>query len=149
MCVQYTRKCNLKEPSPSLLFYVILCCPLTSVLVCGQCTLPASGVALLSRPQCHPGPVGELMMEDNLIRIEKQIENLQVMHKMTEGEKELEELERELQHSFPCLPPSTRSTSPSTPKSTSKWKIYQPGAAKSQRCSRAWLSAYPLSEKRQ
>lgn len=41
------------------------------------------------------------MMEDDLIRIEKQIENLQVMHKVTEVEKELEELERELQQLLP------------------------------------------------
>ncbi|XP_064876140.1 espin-like protein [Oncorhynchus nerka] len=47
------------------------------------------------------GPFGELMMEDDLIRIEKQIENLQVMHKVTEVEKELEELERELQQLLP------------------------------------------------
>uniref|UniRef100_A0AAY5K9Y5 WH2 domain-containing protein n=1 Tax=Esox lucius TaxID=8010 RepID=A0AAY5K9Y5_ESOLU len=47
------------------------------------------------------GPFGELMTEDDLIRIEKQIENLQVMHKVTEVEKELEELERELQQLLP------------------------------------------------
>ncbi|XP_062315514.1 uncharacterized protein LOC134019038 [Osmerus eperlanus] len=41
------------------------------------------------------------MTEDDLIRIEKQIENLQVMHKVTEVEKELEELERELQQLLP------------------------------------------------
>ncbi|KAM4609861.1 espin-like protein [Polymixia lowei] len=47
------------------------------------------------------GPFGELMTEDDLIRIEKQIENLQVMHKVSEVEKELEELERELQQLLP------------------------------------------------
>ncbi|KAL1021314.1 hypothetical protein UPYG_G00011680 [Umbra pygmaea] len=47
------------------------------------------------------GPFGELMTEDDLTRIEKQIENLQVMHKVTEVEKELEELERELQQLLP------------------------------------------------
>uniref|UniRef100_A0A667XTC0 Espin n=1 Tax=Myripristis murdjan TaxID=586833 RepID=A0A667XTC0_9TELE len=47
------------------------------------------------------GPFGELMTEADLIRIEKQIENLQVMHKVSEVEKELEELERELHQLLP------------------------------------------------
>ncbi|TSL97290.1 Espin [Bagarius yarrelli] len=47
------------------------------------------------------GPFGELMTEDDLIRIERQIENLQVMHKVTEVEKELEQLERELHQLLP------------------------------------------------
>jgi len=41
------------------------------------------------------------MTEADLIRIEKQIENLQVMHKVSEVEKELEQLERELQQLLP------------------------------------------------
>ncbi|XP_028848986.1 espin-like protein [Denticeps clupeoides] len=41
------------------------------------------------------------MTEDDLIRIEKQIENLQVMHKVTEVERELEQLERELHQLLP------------------------------------------------
>lgn len=47
------------------------------------------------------GPFGELMTEDDLNRIEKQIENLQVMHKVSEVEKELEDLERELHQLLP------------------------------------------------
>ncbi|XP_076845161.1 espin isoform X2 [Brachyhypopomus gauderio] len=47
------------------------------------------------------GPFGELMTEDDLVRIERQIENLQVMHKVTEVEKELEQLEKELQQLLP------------------------------------------------
>lgn len=47
------------------------------------------------------GPFGELMTENDLNRIEKQIENLQVMHKVSEVEKELEELEQELQQLLP------------------------------------------------
>ncbi|KAM8862921.1 espin isoform 2-T2 [Spinachia spinachia] len=47
------------------------------------------------------GPFGELMTEDDLNLIEKQIENLQVMHKVSEVEKELEELERELHQLLP------------------------------------------------
>ncbi|XP_068996560.1 espin-like protein [Embiotoca jacksoni] len=47
------------------------------------------------------GPFGELMTEADLNRIEKQIENLQVMHKVSEVEKELEELERELRQLLP------------------------------------------------
>ncbi|KAI5101489.1 espin isoform X2 [Silurus meridionalis] len=47
------------------------------------------------------GPFGELMTEDDLIRIERQIENLQVMHKVTEVEKELEQLEKELHQLLP------------------------------------------------
>ncbi|KAG8002788.1 Espin, partial [Nibea albiflora] len=47
------------------------------------------------------GPFGELMTENDLNRIEKQIENLQVMHKVSEVEKELEELERELHQLLP------------------------------------------------
>uniref|UniRef100_A0A096MDG7 Espin like b n=1 Tax=Poecilia formosa TaxID=48698 RepID=A0A096MDG7_POEFO len=47
------------------------------------------------------GPFGELMTEADLNRIEKQIENLQVMHKMSEVEKDLEELERELHQLLP------------------------------------------------
>lgn len=41
------------------------------------------------------------MTEDDLIRIERQIENLQVMHKVTEVEKELEQLEKELRQLLP------------------------------------------------
>lgn len=41
------------------------------------------------------------MTEDDLNRIEKQIENLQVMHKVSEVEKELEELEKELHQLLP------------------------------------------------
>ncbi|XP_062419896.1 espin-like protein [Pungitius pungitius] len=41
------------------------------------------------------------MTEDDLNLIEKQIENLQVMHKVSEVEKELEELERELHQLLP------------------------------------------------
>ncbi|KAM9351176.1 espin-like protein [Symphorus nematophorus] len=41
------------------------------------------------------------MTEADLNRIEKQIENLQVMHKVSEVEKELEELERELHQLLP------------------------------------------------
>lgn len=41
------------------------------------------------------------MTEADLNRIERQIENLQVMHKMSEVEKELEELERELHQLLP------------------------------------------------
>ncbi|XP_058245697.1 espin-like protein [Hemibagrus wyckioides] len=41
------------------------------------------------------------MTEDDLIRIERQIENLQVMHKVTEVEKELEQLEKELHQLLP------------------------------------------------
>ncbi|XP_056241733.1 espin-like protein [Seriola aureovittata] len=41
------------------------------------------------------------MTEDDLNRIEKQIENLQVMHKVSEVEKELGDLERELQQLLP------------------------------------------------
>uniref|UniRef100_A0A673G7T5 Espin n=1 Tax=Sinocyclocheilus rhinocerous TaxID=307959 RepID=A0A673G7T5_9TELE len=47
------------------------------------------------------GPFGELMTEDDLVRIEKQIENLQVMHKVTEVEKDLEQLEQELKQLLP------------------------------------------------
>lgn len=41
------------------------------------------------------------MTEDDLNRIEKQIENLQVMHKVSEVEKELEQLEHELHQLLP------------------------------------------------
>ncbi|KAM3871706.1 espin-like protein [Diretmus argenteus] len=47
------------------------------------------------------GPFGELMTEADLIRIEKQIENLKVMHKVEEVEGELEQLERELHQLLP------------------------------------------------
>ncbi|MBN3306778.1 ESPN protein, partial [Amia calva] len=47
------------------------------------------------------GPFGELMTEDDLIRIERQIENLQVMHKVQKVEKELNQLEQELQQLLP------------------------------------------------
>uniref|UniRef100_A0A3Q3WM11 WH2 domain-containing protein n=1 Tax=Mola mola TaxID=94237 RepID=A0A3Q3WM11_MOLML len=47
------------------------------------------------------GPFGELMTENDLNRIEKQIENLQVMHKVSEVENELEELEQELHQLLP------------------------------------------------
>lgn len=41
------------------------------------------------------------MTEEDLTRIEKQIENLQVMHKVSEVEKELEQLEQELHQLLP------------------------------------------------
>ncbi|KAJ8359315.1 hypothetical protein SKAU_G00158400 [Synaphobranchus kaupii] len=47
------------------------------------------------------GPFGELMTEADLVRIERQIENLQVMHKVQAVEKELEQLERELTQLLP------------------------------------------------
>ncbi|RXM96338.1 Espin-like protein [Acipenser ruthenus] len=47
------------------------------------------------------GPFGELMTEADLIRIERQIENLQVMHKVQKVEKELNQLEQELQQLLP------------------------------------------------
>uniref|UniRef100_A0AAV2M0I0 WH2 domain-containing protein n=1 Tax=Knipowitschia caucasica TaxID=637954 RepID=A0AAV2M0I0_KNICA len=47
------------------------------------------------------GPFGELMTEADLNRIEKQIENLQLMNKVSEVEKELEALERELHQLLP------------------------------------------------
>ncbi|KAG2458989.1 ESPN protein, partial [Polypterus senegalus] len=47
------------------------------------------------------GPFGELMTEDDLLRIERQIENLQVMHKVQRVEKELDQLEQELQQLLP------------------------------------------------
>ncbi|XP_056397776.1 espin [Hyla sarda] len=47
------------------------------------------------------GPFGELMTEDDINRIEKQIENLQVMHKVQKVETELEQLEHELQQLLP------------------------------------------------
>ncbi|KAM9299131.1 espin [Gastrophryne carolinensis] len=47
------------------------------------------------------GPFGELMTEEDINRIEKQIENLQVMHKVQKVETELEQLEHELQQLLP------------------------------------------------
>uniref|UniRef100_A0ACB8EEN5 Uncharacterized protein n=1 Tax=Sphaerodactylus townsendi TaxID=933632 RepID=A0ACB8EEN5_9SAUR len=47
------------------------------------------------------GPFGELMTEEDILRIEKQIENLQVMHKVQKVETELEQLETELQQLLP------------------------------------------------
>ncbi|OCT70673.1 hypothetical protein XELAEV_18037596mg [Xenopus laevis] len=47
------------------------------------------------------GPFGELMTESDINRIEKQIENLQVMHKVQMVETELEQLEQELQQLLP------------------------------------------------
>ncbi|KAK7878640.1 hypothetical protein WMY93_030476 [Mugilogobius chulae] len=53
------------------------------------------------RPHAILGPFGELMTEADLNRIEKQIENLQLMNKVSEVEKELEALERELHQLLP------------------------------------------------
>ncbi|XP_070615516.1 espin-like protein [Erythrolamprus reginae] len=47
------------------------------------------------------GPFGELMTEDDILRIEKQIQNLQVVHKVQKVETELEQLEQELQQLLP------------------------------------------------
>ncbi|XP_026576686.1 LOW QUALITY PROTEIN: espin [Pseudonaja textilis] len=47
------------------------------------------------------GPFGELMTEDDLLRIEKQIQNLQVVHKVQKVETELEQLEQQLQQLLP------------------------------------------------
>ncbi|XP_020830672.1 espin-like protein [Phascolarctos cinereus] len=47
------------------------------------------------------GPFGELMTEEDINRIEQQIENLQVMHKAQKLEAQLEQLEMELQQLLP------------------------------------------------
>ncbi|XP_072210686.1 espin-like protein [Excalfactoria chinensis] len=47
------------------------------------------------------GPFGQLMTEEDILRIERQIENLQVMHKVQTVETELEQLEEELQQLLP------------------------------------------------
>ncbi|XP_039223134.1 espin isoform X2 [Crotalus tigris] len=47
------------------------------------------------------GPFGELMTEDDILCIEKQIQNLQVVHKVQKVETELEQLEQELQQLLP------------------------------------------------
>ncbi|XP_019397239.1 PREDICTED: espin [Crocodylus porosus] len=47
------------------------------------------------------GPFGQLMTEEDILRIERQIENLQVMHKVQKVESELEQLEHELQQLLP------------------------------------------------
>ncbi|KAJ7306518.1 hypothetical protein JRQ81_009875 [Phrynocephalus forsythii] len=47
------------------------------------------------------GPFGELMTQDDIEGLEKQIQNLQVMHKVQRVETELEQLERELQQLLP------------------------------------------------
>ncbi|XP_065277187.1 espin-like protein [Emys orbicularis] len=47
------------------------------------------------------GPFGQLMTEEDIIRIEKQIESLQVMHKVQKVETELEQLEHEMQQLLP------------------------------------------------
>ncbi|KAJ8257670.1 hypothetical protein GJAV_G00188420 [Gymnothorax javanicus] len=47
------------------------------------------------------GPFGELMTEADVIRIEKQMENLTVVQRAQEVEKEMEQLERDLQQLLP------------------------------------------------
>uniref|UniRef100_A0A8C6XV90 Espin like n=1 Tax=Naja naja TaxID=35670 RepID=A0A8C6XV90_NAJNA len=62
------------------------------------------------------GPFGELMTEDDILRIEKQIQNLQVVHKVQKVETQLEGLQHELQQLLPVSAALAKEHFPVNPK---------------------------------
>ncbi|XP_068772263.1 espin isoform X2 [Struthio camelus] len=69
--------------------------------------LEPGSVSAAARWRCPParggvlGPFGQLMTEEDILRIERQIENLQVMHEVQRVQPALEQLEEELQQLLP------------------------------------------------
>ncbi|XP_030876244.1 espin, partial [Leptonychotes weddellii] len=66
-----------------------------------SCCYPREGWRYSSAHNAILGPFGELMTEADILRIEQQIENLQVLHKAQKLEARLEQLELELEQLLP------------------------------------------------
>ncbi|XP_060057327.1 espin isoform X2 [Erinaceus europaeus] len=66
-----------------------------------SCCYPREGWRYSQEHNAILGPFGELMTEADILRIEQQIDNLQVLHKAQQLEARLEELELELEQLLP------------------------------------------------
>ncbi|XP_076421839.1 espin isoform X3 [Peromyscus maniculatus bairdii] len=66
-----------------------------------SCCYPPEGWRYSREHNAILGPFGELMTEADILRIEQQIENLQVLHKAKKLEARLEQLELELEQLLP------------------------------------------------
>uniref|UniRef100_A0A8C5XWB5 Espin n=1 Tax=Microcebus murinus TaxID=30608 RepID=A0A8C5XWB5_MICMU len=66
-----------------------------------SCCYPRDGWRYSREHDAILGPFGELMTESDILRIEQQIENLQVLHKAQKLEARLEQLELELEQLLP------------------------------------------------
>ncbi|XP_023555271.1 espin isoform X2 [Octodon degus] len=66
-----------------------------------RCCYPPEGWRYVRERDAILGPFGELMTETDILRIEQQIENLQVLHKAQKLEARLEQLELELEQLLP------------------------------------------------
>ncbi|GAB1289293.1 Espin [Apodemus speciosus] len=66
-----------------------------------SCCYPPEGWRYSQEHNAILGPFGELMTEADILRIEQQIENLQVLHKAKKLEARLEQLELELEQLLP------------------------------------------------
>ncbi|XP_073937585.1 espin isoform X4 [Castor canadensis] len=66
-----------------------------------SCCYPREGWRYSHEYNAILGPFGELMTEADILRIEQQIENLQVLHKAQKQEARLEQLELELEQLLP------------------------------------------------
>ncbi|XP_037684570.1 espin isoform X2 [Choloepus didactylus] len=67
----------------------------------GACCYPPEGWRYSHAHNAILGPFGELMTEADILRIEQQIDNLQVLHKAQKLEARLEQLELELEQLLP------------------------------------------------
>ncbi|XP_058160511.1 espin isoform X2 [Dasypus novemcinctus] len=67
----------------------------------GSCCYPPEGWRYSHAHNAILGPFGELMTEADILRIEQQIDNLQVLHKAQKLEARLEQLELELEQLLP------------------------------------------------
>lgn len=70
-------------------------------MAASSCCYPREGWRYSSAHNAILGPFGELMTEADILRIEQQIENLQVLHKAQKLEARLEQLELELEQLLP------------------------------------------------
>ncbi|XP_045659504.1 espin isoform X4 [Ursus americanus] len=71
------------------------------LMAASSCCYPREGWRYSSAHNAILGPFGELMTEADILRIEQQIENLQVLHKAQKLEARLEQLELELEQLLP------------------------------------------------
>ncbi|XP_072831596.1 espin isoform X1 [Vicugna pacos] len=71
------------------------------LMAASSCCYPREGWRYSREHNGILGPFGELMTEDDILRIEQQIENLQVLHKAQKLEARLVQLELELEQLLP------------------------------------------------
>ncbi|XP_076982771.1 espin-like protein [Tamandua tetradactyla] len=88
-CAQRPEPWPGRKPHPSMLTAASSCC------------YPPEGWRYSHAHNAILGPFGELMTEADVLRIEQQIDNLQVLHKAQKLEARLEQLELELEQLLP------------------------------------------------